>query len=440
MKKSRYDALVASLSGVMRGVFDAVPVQERWSIQAISDELRRQSKTAIDRRVLQGCLDSLVDVGLVREGPDGHFIRVVARESDADDTEQVIDGGEAAAEQTSIGKVIREAEPFHVVEEPSTQERETDYEFYLSLRYERLMRAVTILAENADEEVGLALLEIVDEMDDIFTRVHEYQIDVASPTQRRMVMNPGWYHHVVGDLDFFTQDPNPPSQEEVAKEQQRRRDYTAIFGSYDERIDRILDEEWEKKQEAFRQFEPNGPMPRPFYDALLAKFKAQAMAAEAEAGPMQDSDIIEEDVVTAVSSPALTEITRGKVRRGLCDVKIDGVSQSHEYRAWSNLNSPQYVEQMRQLGLTIDPRWESFRTFLSEVGFKPHFTARLARIDKSKGWFQDNVEWRVNGTPVAGLERRPRGWPLSQHRVSLAKHLHSSCKGAVRELLKPQKK
>lgn len=70
-----------------------------------------------------------------------------------------------------------------------------------------------------------------------------------------------------------------------------------------------------------------------------------------------------------------------------------------EYQIWSgikkrihnpNCNIYQYYGGR---GLDMDPRWDEFVNFLSDVGHRPSVEYSLDRLDNSKGYWKDNVRW-----------------------------------------------
>jgi hypothetical protein len=63
-----------NLTGIARKVFQHVPAAEAWRPQEIHAEMARMGSN-IERRVLDGCLNSLKDSGLLREPEPGRFIR-----------------------------------------------------------------------------------------------------------------------------------------------------------------------------------------------------------------------------------------------------------------------------------------------------------------------------------------------------------------------------
>lgn len=75
MNNARLEELERSLTGIARKVLGVVPTSTEWFAKEIHSELSRTG-TSIERRVVDGCLTSLIASGLVREPAPGKFIRV----------------------------------------------------------------------------------------------------------------------------------------------------------------------------------------------------------------------------------------------------------------------------------------------------------------------------------------------------------------------------
>lgn len=78
MTAARIRLLESQQSGVAKKVYDAVPVNEIWPVKQIVYELQRQG-VARDISIVQGCLKSLKDSGLIKEANPGYFQRVKPR-------------------------------------------------------------------------------------------------------------------------------------------------------------------------------------------------------------------------------------------------------------------------------------------------------------------------------------------------------------------------
>jgi hypothetical protein len=76
MNLTRYQQLVDSLNTIATKVLSAIPIAEAWPRTRIQSELHRSTRALIDRRVLEGCIAKLVDVGLVKEVEPGCYKRV----------------------------------------------------------------------------------------------------------------------------------------------------------------------------------------------------------------------------------------------------------------------------------------------------------------------------------------------------------------------------
>ena len=62
-------------TGVAKKVYSAVPINEAWPSKSIVAELTRQGQVR-DFSIIEGCLNTLKEVGLIKEMAPGHFQRV----------------------------------------------------------------------------------------------------------------------------------------------------------------------------------------------------------------------------------------------------------------------------------------------------------------------------------------------------------------------------
>lgn len=76
MKLRKEQVRVNGLTGVIRKVYDAVPMQTPWNAHEIGQELFRTGKSGVDAHTLKGCLNSLSKYGMVREPTRGYFMRL----------------------------------------------------------------------------------------------------------------------------------------------------------------------------------------------------------------------------------------------------------------------------------------------------------------------------------------------------------------------------
>ena len=87
-----------------------------------------------------------------------------------------------------------------------------------------------------------------------------------------------------------------------------------------------------------------------------------------------------------------------------------GLGSTAESQAWRDMrkrcfnpkdpNYPNYGGR----GIDIDPRWDDFMTFLSDVGPKPRTDYTLDRRDNERGYWPDNVRW----VPMVVQQRNKR--------------------------------
>jgi len=70
-----------------------------------------------------------------------------------------------------------------------------------------------------------------------------------------------------------------------------------------------------------------------------------------------------------------------------------------EYQIWSGIKKRvqnpncNIYEYYGGRGIDMDPRWEQFESFFSDVGERPSPNHSLDRVDNSKGYWKGNVKW-----------------------------------------------
>ena len=75
MTATRIRILENQQTGVAKKVYGAVPINEAWPSKSIAAELTRQGQVR-DFSIIEGCLNTLKEVGLIKEMSPGHFQRV----------------------------------------------------------------------------------------------------------------------------------------------------------------------------------------------------------------------------------------------------------------------------------------------------------------------------------------------------------------------------
>lgn len=84
MTPKKFKLTLDSMTAISGKVFEAVPIQEAWTVNQIVTALGRTSSTRVDMKTATGCLDTLKHAGLVKEIERGLFRQVVPRETVAD--------------------------------------------------------------------------------------------------------------------------------------------------------------------------------------------------------------------------------------------------------------------------------------------------------------------------------------------------------------------
>ena len=75
MTATRIRILENQQTGVAKKVYGAVPINEAWPSKSIVAELTRQGQVR-DFSIIGGCLNTLKEVGLIKEVAPGHFQRI----------------------------------------------------------------------------------------------------------------------------------------------------------------------------------------------------------------------------------------------------------------------------------------------------------------------------------------------------------------------------
>lgn len=81
MNNAVYQSRVNGLSAIAKKVFSVVPISEAWPPRQISAELTRATGSAADQRIVSGCLNTMINLGLVTEPKPNTFRRVAMKEA-----------------------------------------------------------------------------------------------------------------------------------------------------------------------------------------------------------------------------------------------------------------------------------------------------------------------------------------------------------------------
>lgn len=82
MNAAKMKQVESGLTGIARKVLDAVPINDAWQSHTIANEIKRMTGSAPESKMVNGCLESLKNSGLVREPKRGMWIRVSTKDHD----------------------------------------------------------------------------------------------------------------------------------------------------------------------------------------------------------------------------------------------------------------------------------------------------------------------------------------------------------------------
>ena len=85
MNQQKFDALFRGISEQAKKVYDCVPIADAWKPAQIMTDLHRKNISMNDYRVVMGCINTMIDAGLIVEGPKGHFKREGIKPKQADE-------------------------------------------------------------------------------------------------------------------------------------------------------------------------------------------------------------------------------------------------------------------------------------------------------------------------------------------------------------------
>jgi hypothetical protein len=430
MNHRKYDALVKSQSATAIKVLLAVSTEYSCSSRDVYRVLSEQGHM-LNIRVIEGCLGSLKRDGLLKEQHHRRYVRVVPSENPVQNEaeEETVDEEAVSAPTASIHQFPDLSVPIRLVPNEETYERDRELEYYFNIRYERVVRMLKLLSERVPDELGLAILDVAEELDDNHGEQLEYFSNIDCPPKKMGILNPGWYAHEIGNMTYYNRKETLTPEEIEAYKAGKIVDRHATVnmdglmdilqgavGSSD-KVDQLVEEETDRLTKLFNKFEPQGPDVG-YFSSFIERIKEN----------VPDIEPVAEE---AIEEPIEVMRTTRKIRRGMCDIKIDGISQAPEYRAWINIVSPANVEACAFAGLVIDETWlKSFKAFLQDNGYRPVFGARLFRINKADGYHVANLEWRKEGVVIPARRRAPNGWPLMNDRDRAKREIRQIAKAA----------
>lgn len=135
-----------------------------------------------------------------------------------------------------------------------------------------------------------------------------------------------------------------------------------------------------------------------------------------------------------------------------------GGKSTREWATWANMRSrcslvthPQYSEYGGR-GITIDPAWEDFSTFLADMGPRPSNKHSLDRVNNDLGYSRENCRWATrieqnNNTrfnhrvTVNGLTMTIAQWAralnVTRNELKSQGKKSGSLEKAIQDLIKP---
>lgn len=90
MTPLRQQSILRGMPTQAQKVFEFVPIAEVWADTRILGEMTKSTRSSIERRVVDGCLDRLRDVGLIREVGRREYQRVRVALSKDDEATDVV--------------------------------------------------------------------------------------------------------------------------------------------------------------------------------------------------------------------------------------------------------------------------------------------------------------------------------------------------------------
>lgn len=107
LSKAKFDRQYMSINSVLKKVYEATPINEYKTAISISAEMRRLGTGGADSRQTLGCLNSLMEMGLVEEFGKGEFRRVEVKSPQQKQIEQP----ETKEEKMSLPAKVVEIKP-----------------------------------------------------------------------------------------------------------------------------------------------------------------------------------------------------------------------------------------------------------------------------------------------------------------------------------------
>jgi hypothetical protein len=163
VQQVKAEAIYNGMNGMLKKVYDAIPISQEWTAHQICDEVKRSGGSA-DQRALRGCLNTLVGMKIVREPSPGEFVRVDVRQKQKP---QLV-----AVQTTQEAQKIM-AQPKQV------QENSMDSLTALSSRVLQIVEVLRVLAKDIDS-AALDIAESAEKSDLETAKLRQLQVLLKS--------------------------------------------------------------------------------------------------------------------------------------------------------------------------------------------------------------------------------------------------------------------
>lgn len=80
MTPEKHRRILSAQTVIAQKIFHVVPMQEAWTASQIATALARTGSTRPEMKILEGCLDTLKDAGIVKEKERGLWQQITPRE------------------------------------------------------------------------------------------------------------------------------------------------------------------------------------------------------------------------------------------------------------------------------------------------------------------------------------------------------------------------
>jgi hypothetical protein len=79
VNQSKFDSVYREMTVQAKKVYDCIPIAESWNPAQIMGELHRRNISMSDKHVVMGCINSMIDAGVINEVERGMFKREAVR-------------------------------------------------------------------------------------------------------------------------------------------------------------------------------------------------------------------------------------------------------------------------------------------------------------------------------------------------------------------------